>query len=87
MYEVSPQIARTLERLSQIAEGLISGEIKGFVAFAEQQGSITRMWMHPEGADNESMALAIKDYGHGFHLKVAAGQGTAPPHNRSDRTQ
>jgi hypothetical protein len=84
---VSPQIARTLERLNRIAEGIISGEIKAFVMFADENGAIMRMWQHPEGCDHETMALAIKDYGHEFHLKVAATQGTAPPNNRSDRTQ
>lgn len=85
--EVSPQVARTLDRLKPIVDGIISGEIKGFVMFAEENGGITYMWQHPPGADNEQMALALKDYGHRLHLKVAAGQGTAPPHNRSDRTQ
>lgn len=85
--EVSPQVARTLDRLKPIVDGIISGEIKGFVMFAEQEGGITYMWQHPEGADNEMMAMALKDYGHRLHLKVAAGQGTAPPNNRSDSTQ
>lgn len=85
--EVTPQVARTLERFQPIVEGIISGEIKGFVLFAEENGAITYMWQHPPGSDSEQMALAIKDYGHRFHLRVAAGQGTAPPHNRSDRTQ
>ncbi len=85
--KVSPQVARTLERFRPIVEGLISGEIKGFVMFAEEHGAITYMWQHPPGSDSEQMALAIKDYGHRFHLKVASGQGTAPPNNRSDRTQ
>lgn len=87
MVVISEQAARTLDRLDSLVADIISGEIKGFVVFAERDGGVTRLWQFPEGSDVEVVALAIKDFGHGLHLQVARGQGNAPPDNRSDRTQ
>jgi hypothetical protein len=85
--EVPPEIARTLDRLELVRDALISGDIKGFVAFAELGGDVTSLWLHTPGYNHELLACAIKDYGTSFHAHVTRSQGNAPPQNRSDRVQ
>lgn len=85
--ELAPEVVRSLARFDDLAEGLISGHIKGFVVFADAGVDVPTFWLTTTGSNHEMMALAIKDYGHKLHLKVARSQGNAPPENRSDTNQ
>lgn len=82
-----PEVARSLARFDELADGLISGEINGFVVFVDAGVYTPTFWLNTPRSNHENMALAIKNYGHELHLKVARSQGNAPPNNRSEQEQ
>lgn len=87
MVPIDPKIARTLTRLDDVAEGLVRGDIKNLVVFAETDAGVAYLWLLPDELNHEPMALAIKEFGHDLHKGVVRTQGNAPPQNRSNRAQ